>query len=181
MKCLLILKENFHSLSFSLLRQRLPDQEILDGGCFAIVNSLYYLNLHVSVGLNFLNHLDIALCVCVCVCVCVCLVTSVMLDSLRPHGLQPTRFLCSWDSPGKNSGVGCHALLQKSFLTQGSNWHLLHLPALAGWFFTTSSTWEAPGIALLLLETIQTEFLKLLLWETQLQCCFHTIKATNKA
>ena len=35
-----------------------------------------------------------------------------MSDSVRPHGLQPTRFLCPWDSPGKNTGVGCHFLLQ---------------------------------------------------------------------
>ena len=33
---------------------------------------------------------------------------SVVSDSLRPHGLQPTRLLCSWDFPGKNTGVGCH-------------------------------------------------------------------------
>ena len=39
-------------------------------------------------------------------------VTSVMSDSLRPHGLWPTRLLCPWDSPGKNTGVGCHFLLQ---------------------------------------------------------------------
>ena len=31
---------------------------------------------------------------------------------LRPHGLQPSRLLCPWDSPGKNTGVGCHFLLQ---------------------------------------------------------------------
>ena len=35
-----------------------------------------------------------------------------MSDSVRPHGLQPTRLLCPWDSPGKNTGVGCHFLLQ---------------------------------------------------------------------
>ena len=46
------------------------------------------------------------------------------------------------DSPGKNSGVGCHALLHGIFLTQGSNPRLLS-PALAGRFFTTSATWEA--------------------------------------
>ena len=40
---------------------------------------------------------------------------------LRPHGLQPARFLCPWDSPGKNTGVGSHSLLQGIFLTQGSN------------------------------------------------------------
>ena len=40
---------------------------------------------------------------------------SVMADSLRPHRLQPARLLCPWDSPGKNTGVGCHALLQGIF------------------------------------------------------------------
>ena len=38
-----------------------------------------------------------------------------------------TRLLCPWDSPGKNTGVGCHFLLQGIFLTQGSNPSLLHL------------------------------------------------------
>ena len=33
-------------------------------------------------------------------------------DSVQPHGLQPTRLLRPWDSPGKNTGVGCHFLLQ---------------------------------------------------------------------
>ena len=37
---------------------------------------------------------------------------SVMSDSLLPHGLQPTRHPHPWDSPGKNTGVGCHFLLQ---------------------------------------------------------------------
>ena len=35
-----------------------------------------------------------------------------MSDSVRPHRLQPTRLLCPWDSPGKNTEVGCHFLLQ---------------------------------------------------------------------
>ena len=33
-------------------------------------------------------------------------------DSVRPHRQQPTRLRCPWDSPGKNTGVGCHFLLQ---------------------------------------------------------------------
>ena len=37
---------------------------------------------------------------------------SVMSDSVRPHGLQPTRLLRPWDFPGKSTGVGCHRLLQ---------------------------------------------------------------------
>ena len=35
-----------------------------------------------------------------------------MSDSVRPHRWQPTRLPCPWDSPGKNTGVGCHFLLQ---------------------------------------------------------------------
>ena len=41
-----------------------------------------------------------------------CKVTSVMSDSVRPHRRQPTRLPNPWDSPGKNTGVGCHFLLQ---------------------------------------------------------------------
>ena len=35
-----------------------------------------------------------------------------MSDSVRPHRRQPTRLHCPWNSPGKNTGVGCHCLLQ---------------------------------------------------------------------
>ena len=51
---------------------------------------------------------------------------SVISDSLRPRGLKPTRLLRPWDSPGKNTGVGCHSLLQEIFPTQGLNPGLLH-------------------------------------------------------
>ena len=51
---------------------------------------------------------------------------SVVSDFLRPHGLQPTRLLCPWDSPCKNTGVDYHSLLQGIFPTQGSNLGLLH-------------------------------------------------------
>ena len=37
---------------------------------------------------------------------------SVVSDSYRPHGLQPTRLLHPWDFPGKSTGVGCHCLLR---------------------------------------------------------------------
>ena len=43
--------------------------------------------------------------------------TAKLLQScptLRPHRRQPTRLLCPWDSPGKNTGVGCHFLLQQT-------------------------------------------------------------------
>ena len=49
-----------------------------------------------------------------------------MSDSLQPYGLEPIRLLRPWDFPGKNTGVGCHFLLQGIFLTQGSNPGLPH-------------------------------------------------------
>ena len=52
---------------------------------------------------------------------------SVVSDSFWPYGLQPTRILCPWDSSGKNTGVGCHALLQGISPTQGLNQSLLCL------------------------------------------------------
>ena len=71
--------------------------------------------------------------------------SSVLSDSVWPYGLPS--LLCH--RIGKNTGVGCHALLQGIFLTQGSNpglcLGLLSLPALAGRFFATSTTWEAPN------------------------------------
>ena len=50
-----------------------------------------------------------------------------MSDSLQPQRQKPTRLLSPWDSPGKNTGVGCHFLLQGIFPTQGLNPSLLHL------------------------------------------------------
>ena len=51
---------------------------------------------------------------------------SVVSDSLPSHGLYPTMILCPWDSPGKNTGVGCLFLLQGIFPTLGLNLSLLH-------------------------------------------------------
>ena len=52
---------------------------------------------------------------------------SFVSDTLQPYGLQPTRLLCPWDSPGKNTEVDSHSLLQGTFPTQGSNLHLFCL------------------------------------------------------
>ena len=62
-------------------------------------------------------------------------VTELCLTLLQPYGLQPVRLLCPWDCPGKNTGEGCHFLLQGIFPGQESN--LL----LAGRFLIT----EPPG------------------------------------
>ena len=48
----------------------------------------------------------------VCDCQLLLLSRSVVSDSVRPHRWQPTRLPSPWDSPGKNTGVGCHFLLQ---------------------------------------------------------------------
>ena len=45
---------------------------------------------------------------------------------LQPHGLKSTKLLCPWDSPSKNTGVGCHFLLQGIFPIQGSKPALLY-------------------------------------------------------
>ena len=60
-------------------------------------------------------------------CVCTLNSHSVMSDFLSPFGLLLARLLCLWDSPGKNTGVGCHARLQGIFPTQGWNLCLLRL------------------------------------------------------
>ena len=49
-----------------------------------------------------------------------------MPDSLQSHALQPTRLLCPWDFPGKDTAVGCHVLLSGIFPTQGLNPGLLY-------------------------------------------------------
>ena len=54
-------------------------------------------------------------------CVWVCVLGSVVSDSLRPHELYSARLLCPWHFSGKNTGVGCHFLVQGIFLTQGWN------------------------------------------------------------
>ena len=64
---------------------------------------------------------------------------SVVSDSAWPHGLWPTRLLCPWDSPGKNTGVGCHALLQGIFPNQDQT----QVSHSAGGFFTIWATREA--------------------------------------
>ena len=51
-----------------------------------------------------------------------------MSNTLRPHELQSARLICPWNSPGKNTRVGCLSILQGIFLTQG--WNPARSPAL---------------------------------------------------
>ena len=57
---------------------------------------------------------------------CAVLSHSVVSNSLQRYGLQPTRFLCPWNFPGQNTGVGRHSPLQGIFPTQGLNPGLPH-------------------------------------------------------
>ena len=61
----------------------------------------------------------------VCVCVCVYVSYSVVWLFVIPLTVAP-RLLCRWNSPGENTGVGCHSFLQRILPTQGSNLGLLH-------------------------------------------------------
>ena len=58
--------------------------------------------------------------------------------------------LCPWNSPGKNTRVGCHFLLQGDLPNLGIKPASLPSPVLAGGFFTISATWEAHAVLLLL-------------------------------
>ena len=69
---------------------------------------------------------------------CACWSASVGSDSVRSCGLQPVWLLCPWNSPGKNTGVGSHSLLQGIFSTQGSNLGLPHWKQI--FFFTIWAT-----------------------------------------
>ena len=60
-----------------------------------------------------------------------------------PYRLEPAKLLLPWDSPGKNTGVGCRVLHQGNLPDPGIRPASLMSPALAGRFFTTSATWEA--------------------------------------
>ena len=91
---------------------------------------------------------------------------SVVSNSQRPHGLQPARLCSPWDSPGKNTGVGCHFLLEcmrvksESEVTQScptlsdpmdcsppgaalQSWRRGCSPR---WFLTGSSSSRVPGL-----------------------------------
>ena len=58
-----------------------------------------------------------------------CFLVTKSCPTLQFHGLQLTKLFCPWDFPGKNTGVGCHFLLQGIFPTQGLNPCLLHWQA----------------------------------------------------
>ena len=74
-------------------------------------------------------------------CCCCCLVASVVSNSCAVDCSLSGFSLCPWDSPGKNTGAGCHALLQGVFPTQGSNPELLHCRQSLNLWATREAPW----------------------------------------
>ena len=91
-------------------------------------------------------------------CVLSCLVMS---NSLRPHELYPIRLLCPWGFPGKNTGVGCHFLLQGIFSTQELNLHLHCKWILYHWATREASYEYIPAFMSMLLSEYLNEHKKL--------------------
>ena len=89
--------------------------------------------------------------------VAITICTSVMSNSVQPHRWQPTRLRHPWDSPGKNTGVGCHFLLQCVKVKSLSRVWLLAIPwtaayqALLSMGFSRQEYWS--GLPLPSLET----------------------------
>ena len=75
----------------------------------------------------------------------------VVSDSWRLHGLEHTRLLCPWNSPGKNNRVGCHSLLQGIFTAQGWNPSLLHCSGFLTVWATREANISYPNMHLALL------------------------------
>ena len=83
---------------------------------------------------------------------CPCMHTQLCL-TLQPHRLQPTRLLCLWDFPGKNTGIGCHFLLQGT--SQPKDWNPV------SWVYCTGrqilyhcATWESFDLKIILKRSI---------------------------
>ena len=74
-------------------------------------------------------------------CAVLCLVTLLRLTLCDTTDCSPPRFSAHADSPGKNTGVGCHALLQGIFPTPGSNPGLLHCRQILNQLSFQGSPW----------------------------------------
>ena len=97
------------------------------------------------------------------------------LHYMQPYGLQPARLLYPWNSPGMNTGVGCHALLQGIFPTQGLKPGPLKLSSFAKLMMNLSIQNVIPFLVQHLfpsrLRSIKERGLKLIrtLWDTRTQ------------
>ena len=92
--------------------------------------------------------------------VCACSASSVVSDSLRPHGLKFSRFLCPWNFPGKNTGVGC-TLSSRGYSRPKDRTHVSGVSYTAGRFFTTDPIRETLYNFLSFIRGSQRDFLSL--------------------
>ena len=90
----------------------------------------------------------IYICVCACMLSCFSYVALVMSDSLQHHGLQLTRLLCPWGFSRQEYWSGLPFPPPGDLPDAGIEPVSLMSPALAGSFFTTNATWEAPYLYL---------------------------------
>ena len=124
-----------------MLKARLGYQENMSPFLKTYDLVLLFLSMFLALTMMYNTYTSLSYMFClVIICMPACSVASVVSTSLRFYGLQPTRLLCPWDSPGKNTGMGCCALLQRIFPTQGLN-SISCVSCIAGEFFTT----EPPG------------------------------------
>ena len=105
----------FNEYEFEQARELVKDREVWRTAVHGVTKS----QNNWATELNWLP-------VCKCVCVHTRARTHARCATLWAHGLQPTRLLCPWNFPGKNTGMGCHFLLQGIFPTHGLNLCLLH-------------------------------------------------------
>ena len=84
-------------------------------------------------------------------------VSSLSCLTLQPQGLQPTRPLCPWNFPDKNTGVGLHFLLQGIFPTQGSNLRLMHWQVDSWPLSHLGSSWATQVASSILVATLKKE------------------------
>ena len=99
----------------------------------------------------------------------VCSFTSVLSNTLQPHGLEPMRLCWPRNSPGKSTRLGCHVLFQGIFLTQGLNSGLL---CLMHWLLDSLSPVPA-GEATKMLKSVKMRILLLeiyILYQSKFLC-----------
>ena len=82
------------------------------------------------------------------------IICSVVSDSLWPHGLQPARLLCPWNSPDKNTGVSSHFFLQGIFPTWESSLGLLHCKQIPYYLSHQGSPFYCIVISIMLIVTL---------------------------
>ena len=118
---------HLHFLRFKYLRNETDLVNLFALGLYHInsVNNHFIMELQRSVYLKAKNC---------------CLFAKSWPTLLQAPGLWPARLLCPWDFPSKNTGVGCHSLLQGIPDPRVE----LKSPALAGGFFTTESPGKPP-------------------------------------